>query len=222
VYVNIGDRVRRNDLIATLDSRLTKADLAAAQAAAESQRVEQKMAEVAREAAADREQRIAILARKGLIAETELRAATEDSQQARLRVWANESLVAQRGAQVRRLADEKRLLEVRAPLDGLVVARYVDPGGATSLVPVRPIVRISSEQLLVRMAIPADRLEGIAVGARIIAVSDRRRERIEGTITRMAPEVDPASNTLVAEASVERTSGTVVAGLVMQATLVAP
>jgi RND family efflux transporter MFP subunit len=216
IRVSIGDRVRANDVIATLDSRLTQADLTAARAAASSQDVEREMAVAAYEAAVDRERRLVALAEHGLASGADVEAAKRESEQARLREMATKSLVTQRGAQVERLSVERKLMDVRAPFDGAIVARYVDPGAAVSIAPSRPIVRlISVDRLYVRFAIPKERVGSLSLGSRVRASTEDGNATLVGTVERIAPQVDPASHTSTAEASIEEKSGELVAGVIV-------
>lgn len=223
ILVGLGDKVRAGDLIATLDSRLTEADLAAAQASARSQETELEIADAAREAAEDRERRVQALAAQGLASGADLARAVQDSEQSRLRSLASSSLVAQRHAQVRRLSSERKLLEVRAPFDGTVVARYVDPGAAVSLNPLLPIVRlVSTERLMIRMAVPEARIAHARLGSRIRATTERSEAVLTGKLERFAPEIEPATRTFVAEASIDQVKGSVMAGAIVQVAPVEP
>jgi RND family efflux transporter MFP subunit len=217
VPVRIGDRVRAGEILATLDSRLTQSELASAEAAARSQRAEHRIAQAAREAAIDRERRVRALAAEGLASGADLATASREREQAALRVTAAQALVAQREAQAKRISGERQLMDLRAPFDGVVVARYVNPGATVADSPARPIVRlISADRLFLRFAIPGSRAGSLSAGLPVRATSDIGETVATGRIVRIAPEVDPASHILIAEASVDAQSGRIVAGAVMQ------
>lgn len=203
VHVRMGDRVREGQPIATLDTRLADADVAAAQAAVRSQEVEQALARGAARAASEHEARVRALDEHGLTAGEELVRAREESEQAGLRAQANSSLLSQRMAQLQRLSLERHLMQVRAPFPGVIAVRYLDPGAAVSGAGSQPIVRVISEALLLRVALPEAQAGRLRSGARLAATSLVGGQRVTARVERVAAEVDPVARVWMIEASIE-------------------
>lgn len=203
VHVRMGDRVRAGEPIATLDARLADADVAAAEAAVRSQEVEGALAQGAQTAAQAREQRVRSLTEHGLAPGEELLEASEESERAKLRVRASGSLLSQKLAQLQRLSLERHLMQVRAPFAGVVAARYLDPGAAVALAGARPIVRVISEAMLLRVALPEAQAGSLVPGALLRAISATGELSVTARVERVAAEVDPVARVWIIEAGVE-------------------
>lgn len=214
VNVRLGEQVKKDDLLLSLDSRLAASDLAGAKAAARSQAIELKLAIATSKAATEREARVLALAKEGLASGEQVAEATRDRKLAGLRVEGARSALSEKAAQVSRLKHEREFKEVRAPFDGTVVARYVDPGATVTGTPPKPLVRIISRGgVFVRFAAPEERIAALHVGGRI-RVKPRGTELVlTGTIERIAPEIDPATRAGFAEASIDDSPDTLVSGL---------
>ena len=205
VHVRLGDRVREGQPIATLDTRLASADIAAAEAAVRAQQVEQALAEGAERAAREHEARVRALAEHGLAPGEDLARAAQDSEQARLRAQGSGTLLSQKVAQLERLSIERHLMQVRAPFSGIVAARYLDPGATVSATGSQPIVRVISEALILRAALPEDQAGRIALGSRLRAKSASGGVVVLGRVERAAAEVDPIARVWMVEAAIEGT-----------------
>jgi RND family efflux transporter MFP subunit len=205
VMVRVGDPVQRQSVLARLDSRsalqeveVARADLATAQAARE-------------QATLDVTQADERLARRSTVVELpsqtvstvsaeELSASHYQARAVRARLAAADATIAQKQAKLAQMELAVKEGVVRAPFDGVVVARYVD-GGAT----VRqgaPVVRLLERgELRVRFAMPEESTElAIATPVRIRIAG----EQYSGTVEKVAPEVDAASRMIFAEASLAR------------------
>jgi RND family efflux transporter MFP subunit len=217
VRARIGETVHEGDVVATLDARLTRSDLAAARAAARSQALEHRMAMASEKAAIDHENRVLALAREGLASTEDVTQGQKERQLASLRVIATSAGIAQKDAQAQRLSDEKDLMEIRAPFDAAVVARFCDPGASVS--PIKPLLRlISASRLLVRFAVPEDRAGEIHEGDAVDVVSDAGDVTFRGKVERLAPEIDTSSRAILGEASIDAAAPGVVSGLVVRVT----
>ncbi len=214
MHVRIGEHVSQGDLVATLDSRLSSADFAAAQAAAKAERVSYDMAVAEGQVAGEHQARFIALADAGLASGEELLNHRSLDQLARLRIDAARANVAQRVAQAERVASERALMQVRAPFDGTIVARYVDPGALVSSNPPRPIARlISADRLYVRFAVPEKWAVRLRAGASIQIRVDASGVVLSGVIEKVAPEVDATSRCAFAEASIGQLDAGIVSGL---------
>jgi RND family efflux transporter MFP subunit len=196
VHVSIGDQVRRGDSIATLDTSLAQQDLEIARsslrgAEADEQRAADEMAEA--KARNDRRQLNPDFFSKEDLAESALQAKTATSA-----LEAARSRVAEARARVRQLETTLSRNEVRAPFDGRVAERFADPGALVG--PGTPLVRlISAGDLLVRAAVPPEEARRLTVGTPVVSTVRNLGLAIPGTIQRIAPEVDAASQMVLIE-----------------------
>lgn len=196
VRVAIGDRVRKGDPIATLDTSLATQDLEMARsqlrgAQIDERRASDEMAEaVARN---DRRQKNPDFFSKEDLAQASLQAKTATAAYEVAR-----SRVSEQEARVRQLQTSLSRNEIRAPFDGRVAERFADPGAVVG--PGTPVVRlISAGDLLVRAAVPPEEARRLRVG-QPVAVSLRTQGlQIPGTLERIAPEVDASSQMVLVE-----------------------
>lgn len=196
VAVEIGDRVRRGDRIASLDTSLIAQDLEMARSSLRASEADQKRAadELA-EARARNERRQANpdFFSKEDLAEVALQAKTAASA-----YEVAQARVAEQRARVRQLEAGLAQNVIRAPFDGRVAERFADPGALVG--PGTPVVRlISAGELLVRAAVPPEEARTLTVGTPVTATVRTMSLRIPGTIARVAPEVDAASQMVLIE-----------------------
>jgi RND family efflux transporter MFP subunit len=218
VHVQIGDRVRRGDRIATLDTRVMAQDLEMARsslqaAEAEERRSSDELAEA--KARSERRQENPDFFSKEDLAEAALRAKTaaaaHEVAQAR---------VAEQRARIRQLEAGLSRNEVRAPFDGRVAERFADAGALVG--PGTAVVRlISAGDLLVRAAVPPEEARALRVGAPVAVTVRTQSLRLPGTVERVAPEVDAASQMVLIEVRLNpspETEGRLQTGLVVDVT----
>jgi len=101
---------------------------------------------------------------------------------------------------VSQLGQQTADAEIRAPFDGIVTARYLDPGAHVTST--TPIVRIiSASDLFVRFAVSVERARALRVGRPVLVTGGAAP--IHGAIEKVAPEIDAASRMVVVEARVD-------------------
>lgn len=199
VTAQVGDRVRRGDPLARIDTEPVRQALAVAEASLAAQRAEASRARVelaeARARLARREALPDSFSREDLgAAELEQETAAAALEAALARVTEQEGRVAS-------LMREVNRTDVRAPFDGTVALRLVDTGDLVR--PGLPIVRlISSDELLLRFAVPPDAARGLAPGLGVIATLEPSGVQLEATVRDVAPEVDAAALMVFVEATV--------------------
>jgi RND family efflux transporter MFP subunit len=203
--VSIGDQVRKGDPIATLDTSLAAQDLEMARSVlsgsqADLRRAGAELAEaVARN---DRRQKNPDFFSKEDLAQAALQAKTAQSAYEVAR-----SRAAEQEGRVRQLQTTLSHNEIRAPFDGRVAARFVDPGAVVG--PGSPLVRlISAGDLLVRAAVPPEEARRLKLEDPVAIDVRTQGFRIAGTVQRIAPEVDAASQMVLIEVRLAPTPGT--------------
>ncbi|WNG22963.1 efflux RND transporter periplasmic adaptor subunit [Cystobacter fuscus] len=201
VRVRLGDRVTRNALLAQLDDHQAKSELEVARATLSVTRADEEKAVLEHQEAQERNgrnQKAASL-RGDALSQEELAAARYQEQYAASRLSAARARVQEQQARVAQLEQRIHDEAIRAPFDGVVTARYVDPGASVSRG--APVVRlVSSEELWVRFAVPEEQGPGLATG---LPVEVRIKElglAIPGLVEKISPEVDAASRMIIAEA----------------------
>jgi membrane fusion protein, multidrug efflux system len=198
VDVDKGDRVKKGEILAVVESPETDEAYASAIADAKNKR-----------AIADRD---AQLISSKLIAPEEAETAETDAQQAE--------------AHERALATIKGYEILRAPFDGVVTARFADPGALmqnaqTSQTSSLPVVAVGTIDSL-RVFIYVDQRDaGDVQRGSPVTLSDPSRPdvAVRAHVTRYTGELDPATRTLLAEIDISNAKKTFVAGSIMQAVL---
>jgi RND family efflux transporter MFP subunit len=196
----LGARVAKGDVIATLDADSVRRELAAAVAAVRAARAEAQTARVEQTAARDKLHRIGQYEES--VSGQEKANAQYEEKMSGSRVNASQARVSEAMAR----AEQLRLLvenaAVVAPFDGVVAARYVDPGALVG--PGKPILRlISGDDLWVRFAVPEERTALVQVKGCVRAAVGSPPIAIPGVVETVAPQVDTALRMLVAEARLQ-------------------
>ena len=200
VLVKLGDAVRRDALIATLDGTPMRQELAISQASLRARQAELQKADVQLTEARRRLARVAALDR--VVSEQDRAAIELEEKLAATALEVARAHVDEEMARVSQLQERLSQAEIRAPFDGTVAARYQDPG--TLLQSGAPVVRlIRSEELWVRFAVPESDLTEIAVGRPVNVDIQSLGTTVPGVIEHIAPEVDAAAQMVVVEARLE-------------------
>ena len=149
VTVDVGAHVHKGDVLARLDDRALRADIAAAQAGV-------RQAEAQRSIAASTLKRQRVLLAKGHISAQRL-----DEVRANLAASAAAEEVA--SAQVKTLQARLALSQIIAPYDGVIAERYVDEGAIAA--PGKPVLSLVEDGALeVRIGVPAVQLASLHPG----------------------------------------------------------
>jgi len=202
VYVSIGDRVRKGDRIASLDTRIAAQDLEMARSSlrgdeADERRAVDELAEA--QARNDRRQKNPDFFSKEDLADAVLKAKTAGAALEMAR-----SRTSEQRAKIRQLETSLGRNEIRAPFDGRVAERFADAGALVG--PGTPVVRlISAGDLMVRAAVPPEEAHRLKPGNPVTATVRTLSLAVPGTIQRIAPEVDAASQMVLIEVRLDLT-----------------
>jgi RND family efflux transporter MFP subunit len=224
INVDIGDRVRVGQVIATLEVPELNAQVAGAQAEVRHSQLEitRAQSEVGRAqsnhvALHAAYQRLAQASqqRPGLIAEQELDDSRAKDQEAEAQIEIAKSAL---GASQQQLgvsrADDERIQAlsdysvVTAPFTGVVSKRYADTGsliqaGTTSNTQAMPVVRIVQSDLLrLRMPVPEADVPFIQNGGEVQVTVQATKETFTGKIIRFSRALDSATRTMLVEVDV--------------------
>lgn len=224
INVDIGDRVRMGQVIATLEVPELNAQLAGAQAEvrhsqSEIDRAKSQVAgaESSHAALHDAYMRLAQAARQrpGLIAQQELDDALAKDQNseasidvAKAALEATEEQLSVSSADKQRVQALSDYSVVTAPFSGVVTKRYADTGsliqaGTASNTQAMPVVQLAqSDVLRLRMPVPAADVPYIQDGGTVKVTVQSTGESFTGKIVRFARALDPSTRTMVTEVDV--------------------
>ncbi len=219
VKVDVGDLVKKGDIIAVLDERRLKASLLEAKATltASEAVIAERNAESER-AKRDLEMKEKLFSQRA-VAEREVLDARESTEVKEARLKASKD-------QVEALQSALELLNVRladatikAPFDGRIVSRHVDPGEWVA--PGNPIVTlISAGKVEAWMSVP-ERFIGqvTASGSTLSITADGSGEAAEAISFRQVADIDPVTRLFPVVATLNDKNGTLAPGLSVHADL---
>ena len=239
IEVDVGDRVRHGQLLATIEVPEMKDELAKNTAAitrsqAELTRAGQEVnrAQTAREMTELSYSRLAAVMEKrpGLVAQQEIdtvhnRDLLAQSQiaTAQSTLSATEQSVKMLEAESSRLRTLETYTRVTSPFDGVVTKRFADTGamiqaGASSQA--KPIVRIAQSHVLrLIVPVPESVVPRLRVGAQIAVRVEALARTFTGRIARLSNQIQTATRTMETEVDVPNPTGVLVPGMFAQALL---
>jgi RND family efflux transporter MFP subunit len=235
VLVRAGDTVRKDDVVAELDTSTYKHELAAAEASLRASRAEAWNAGVSLAAARDRQSRRAGSVKFGdtqiaIVSDEEVSGAKFDSLSAASRAGAASATAEERRARLEQLRQMMSEAKMRAPFDGIVAARYFDSGAhlRTGV----PLLRLVGKgSIRVRFAVPEAEAKSLKLAAHVAidwdpspssgtasggSSSIDKKKQLDAVIDRIAPEVESASSSVFVEAEVEASAEMALAGRVVR------
>jgi len=242
IHVDIGDRVRKGELIALLEVPEMADDLARAKSAlkrseAEASRArdELKHAQSLHDIAHLSYTRLAEVAarRAGLVAQQEIDDAKSKSLSTEAQVdaarsgleAANQQIDVSRGAleRVKTMLDYAR---VTAPFSGVVTKRFADVGsmiqaGTASQTQAMPLVRLADNSVLrLILPVPESAVPTIHIGQRVeVRISSLKRS-VSGSVTRFANSVAVGTRTMDTEVDVQNPDLSIIPGMFAEVRLV--
>jgi RND family efflux transporter MFP subunit len=204
VFVRLGDRVNAGAAVAIIDLPSQHYDLRVANAHLMAATVDTHRAEVELAEAEERLKRRDALAAESLSTREELATANYQKQLASTRVEAARAQLVERRAESERLQRDNADAVLKAPFDGIVAARFVDPG--VNIGPSRPVLRlISVNEPFVRFAVPEKDATSLSIGRRVRVTRSDERMAVEGVIEKISPEIDTAARLIFVEARLPAT-----------------
>jgi len=196
VHVRLGDPVDAGDLLVSFRSEPLRQELTQAEALHDAAQAELELRRVELEQARRRVERRGNL--DGAVSQEELAELEGARAMATSRVAMAEASVREREARVAALRDDLARAQVRAPAEGTVSVRYVDPGILVSAG--RPLVRLLSRDAWLRFAVPPDVATTLRLDQEIRMRVDGQPEPIPAVIRQIAPDVDPIAELVFVEA----------------------
>lgn len=200
VKVQLGTRLAKGDVVATLDAKSLRREVAAASAAARAAAAEARSARVASQAATEKKGRLKKY--EEAVAGEEIINAANEERLSSSRVSAASARVSEAMARVDQLRVLVENSAIVAPFDGVVAARYVDPGALVNAG--QPIARlISGDDLWVRFAVPDTEAGLVTVKGCVTIEVESPPLKAHGVVEMVAPQVDTELRMLVVEARLQ-------------------
>lgn len=95
---------------------------------------------------------------------------------------------------------------IRAPFDGVIAAKLVDPGAMAN--PGTPLLRVQGGRIRLEAVVPESALKWIQMGSSLpVDLDALSGRRFIGHVSEIAPQGDPASHTFIAKLDLPATSG---------------
>jgi RND family efflux transporter MFP subunit len=199
VKTEVGDRVRQGQLLARIEQKTLRQQLASARSALRSAEEEREVAE--RQAARARR-----LVEVGAMSERDRELAASEAAAARARV-------AEAAAAVAAAEEQLSTTIVRSPIDGVVSERAVSEGDVVAAGALLFTVIDPSSMRLVA-SVPSSELTALEVGTEVrFEVVGYEEKTFSGTIERIAPAVDPSTRQIDVYVSIPNVRGELIAGL---------
>lgn len=241
IAVDIGDRVSQGQLLAKIDvpeisDQLREAEAELAAAAADRRMAD---AELASAGAKSKLQTLTYerlqavrTAEPDVVSQQDVDEAKAQSDMAAANVKETESQILQIDSRIKQLEAAKQRLqtllgfaEIRAPFDGIVTDRFVDPGAllqaATSSDSVQKIVAVAKvDKVRVAIDVPESEAPHVrASGDATVMIDAMPGRQFQGSISRFSRSLNPTTRTMRAEIDLPNTDGVLLPGMFGRATL---
>lgn len=211
LLVKLGDPVDKDTPLAVLDDREPRERLALAKSELRESQAAVRQAVIARDAAKAYLAREQQALRNGIISAAEADAAAAEAGKASSAVERAVAEAEKQRETVKQL--EQRLADttLRSPIAGKVALRYLEEGARVQ--EGQAVIRvIRSDELFVKFAVPATAARAVAAGDPIELRLVERRLVAKGVVKRVAPELDPVAQMVLAEADLVEPRGELRAG----------
>jgi len=242
MYVDVGDRVKQGQTLATLEVPELDAQLAGADASVRRAKdsIRLRQSEVKREESLHSATHFgytrlkqASAARPGLIAEQELDDALAKDQESEAQIGVSQAALSEAQNQLAVAQASYRQLEamasytrIEAPFDGVVTERYADNGsliqaGTASNTQAMPVVRIAEyKKLRLVLPVPESAVPDIHLGDVVKVNVAALNRTFDGKVARFADALNRQTRTMETEVDVENRNGTLVDGMYAEVNLV--
>lgn len=220
---DIGDHVKKGEVLATIETPDLDAEFTAAQAKLKAANAEVKVRQAQAAFARTTYERWRS-SPKGVVSEQEREAKRADYDSAAAQQNAALAQVNVDQGEVDRLTALLAFKQVTAPYDGTITERHIDIGNlvtAGSTAATTPLYRLSHDDpMRVFVDVPQSAAGDVAVGLHATVTTGALPGRtFVGTVTRTARAIDPKARTLRVEIDIPNKDSTLVPGMYVQAAL---
>jgi RND family efflux transporter MFP subunit len=199
VSAGVGARVRAGDPLLRIDPGSSGGDLVMARAKLEQQQSSVARAQAELIEASDLVQRLSAI--ESGVSDRALVAARTREQQARAALEEARAGLGIHEADIGQQVSRSKKHVIRAPFEGLVVARYVDPGGL--VVPGQVVARVITSDYFVRFAMEPEDARKKGAGFRVQVDVPGAPAPLAAVVSDIQPEIDAAAQMVFARARLE-------------------
>ena len=220
VSVQLGDRVRRGQVMAKIEDREIREQVNQAEASLEVSKATIRQREADLKVAELNFERSKNLFERQLLAKQSLDDAESKYLAAEAQIDLSKAQLNQTDARLRELRINLQNTTVTSPVDGFVGKRHVDPGAMVSQnQPVASVVEISRLKLIVNVVEKDLRLVDTG-DTGDVEVDAYPGEKFRGRIARVAPVLDPATRTASMEVEIQNADNRLKPGMYARVSLV--
>jgi RND family efflux transporter MFP subunit len=199
VYVHLGDHLKPGDVIAKIESSAITQQLDIAEASLRSTQAEARSADVELKDAEVRYSRRERLVKAGFLSKEELATANVQVERARTTLEVAQARVTEQMARARQTKDALTNTVIKAPFEGTVAVRHLDPGATVQAG--RPVINLMrADDVWVRFAAPEQQRATLPVGARVGVRLEGLPAVVPGMVEHLAPGVETMSREVIIEA----------------------
>jgi RND family efflux transporter MFP subunit len=203
-YVDIGDHVRKGQLLAVIEDPQTAQSLLQAEATLAQTKAQLLQAQANAELSSVTNQRWQSLVKAGVVAQQDADQKRAQSAADLAAVTAARANITANQANVASLTQQASFARVTAPFDGIVLSRSIDRGSLISVGSqnsVQPLFTVAqSSTVRVFANVPQSNTVGLRDGQIAqVAVRELGGQTFPGTITRTSQSLDPGTRTLLVE-----------------------
>jgi len=215
--VDIGDQVRKGDVLCRLRDSMQRFDLSAAEARRDEWRAELALEQANLDKARFEKERIARLAALQR-SDKEVNDSEADLRAAEQRVARAKARIAAADADINRVRDQLERMQTKAPFDGVVVQRltelgqWVETGGQIFEV-------IDLATVRARVNVHESAISHCAVGQEIFVSITGLNTSVNGTLARIVPDADLRARTFPVEIDIANPDGRLRSGMFVHAAL---
>ncbi len=216
LMVKLGDHVDQGAVLAKLDDRQLRQELDSAIAQERTASAAVMQADVDRRAAEvnlDREKKAEA---EKVGSHADVVAAEFGVQKAKAAIQRAAAARSEQQTKISQLQAHLTEMTLVAPRAGSVALIYVQDGARVE--EGRPVVRlISSDEMNLKFAIPADKINTVKPGDRIDITCEQHAGTLEGAVTHVAPDLDSVAQMIIAEADLVNPPKDLTSGLTCRA-----
>lgn len=220
--VDIGDKVKKGQVLAEIETPELDQELAQAQAQLGQTEAQLALTKANRKLAAANYARAQRLAPSGIVSKADLDTTQAQAEVGDANVKVAQANVAAQEASIARLRQLKAFAKVTAPFDGTVTRRTVEVGTlVTAGNNANPLFRIAAlDPARVFVQVPQDVAPSVRQGVEAkVTVREYPGHVFQGEVTRSAGDLDPQTRTMNVEIRIPNHDGALLAGMYAEVAL---
>lgn len=213
--VDLGDKVKADQLLAELETPEVNQELSQARAALAKARAAKVQAEAGQVLSQSKFARTGRLVEAGVASQQELEQTQAESAVGDANTNVAQATIEAELANIRRLTDLQQFSKVTAPFAGTITARSIDRGSLVTAGNATPLFRLAAtDTVRVYVQVPQDVAAGVTIDSPAkVTVRELLGRVFEGRVAHTAGVLDPVTRTLNTEIRVPNPDGKLLSGM---------